>query len=268
MEKFLVYANETKDPNGFVTERVKRCLEVHRKTVYVKSDNPNMEEIDCVIVLGGDGTLIQAARRVFRYGIPLLGVNLGTLGYLTEVEKDNVEKAIEQVLRGDFTIESRMMLYGSTPNMKEVSLNEVVLMRENAQKIVEFNVYVDGVFLTSYKADGLIISTPTGSTAYSLSAGGPIVQPTASMIVMTPICPHSMNARSLCFSEDADIRVEIGKRRPDEDDIAEVIFDGAEISEVKSGEWVHITTARETTQFIKLSKLSFLQIMREKMKGN
>ena len=228
------------------------------------------KDIDCVLTVGGDGTFIQASRRLFGRELPMLGINMGTLGYLTEVEVQNVEEAVKQLVEGNYTIEERMMLYGSAAyrNVRDVALNDIVMTRSGSMKIVHFNLYVNGEFLNSYDADGLIVSTPTGSTAYNLSAGGPIVEPTASLIVVTPICSHALNSRSIVFADKDEIVIEIGAKRENQIEEAVIAYDGADEVPLHTGDRIRIKKAWETAKIVKLSKVSFLETLREKMKGN
>lgn len=270
MKTFLIITNDTRDAGRVTAHDVKKCIESYGKTCRIDGgeDTPIPENIDCALAIGGDGTFIQAARRLFGKDIPLLGINRGTLGYLTEVEVQNVEGAIERLMEGNYTIEERMMLHGSVRGKKEdVALNDIVVSRTNALHVVCLNLYVNGEFLNSYKADGIIVSTPTGSTAYNLSAGGPIVEPTASLMVITPICSHALNTSSIILSDQDEVVIEIGSRRQEIEEVA-VTYDGDDVEILKTGDRLHITKARQTTKIIKLSKLSFLETMREKMKGN
>ena len=188
---------------------------------------------------------------------------MGTLGYLTEVEVQNLFPALDQLLEGSYTVENRMMLSGTVKDFRtDVALNDIVVARSENLHIVRLNLYVNGVYLTSYQADGLIISTPTGSTAYNLSAGGP------SLILITPICSHSLNNSSIVVSDADLVEVEIGSRRNKEEEEAIVTFDGTDIMRLRTGERVVIQKAQEVTKLIKLSKLSFVETLREKMKGN
>lgn len=277
MEKFYIITNYTKDDDYEITNRIQKCIESYGKKCILceKDDYENLKEetipndIDCALVIGGDGTFIQAARKLFGREVPMLGVNMGTLGYLTEVEVKNVETAIRQLVEGEYTIENRMMLYGSaTYNIRDVALNDIVVTRSGHMKIIHFNLYVNGEFLNSYKADGIIISTPTGSTAYNLSAGGPIVEPTASLIVVTPICSHALNSSSIVFSGQDEIVIEIKARRESQVEEAAIIFDGSDEIPIRTGDRIRIKKAWETAKIIKLSKISFLETLREKMKGN
>lgn len=281
MKKFYIITNYAKDENKKITKQIINCLESYGMNCILCEKNEREEvipgtipeEIDCALVIGGDGTFIQASRLLFGHDVPLLGINMGTLGYLTEVEVHNVEEAIAQLIRGDYTIEKRMMLYGSITRTNgektaDVALNDIVLNRGGLMKILNFDLLVNGQLLTSYQADGLIVSTPTGSTAYNLSAGGPIVEPTASLMVITPICSHALNSRSIVFSDEDEIVIEIGARREGQMEQAVINFDGADFIPLQTGDKVMIKKAWETAQIIKLSKIGFLETLREKMKGN
>lgn len=277
MDKFYIITNYLKDDDYEITMRIKECIESYGKVCMLceKDDYENLieekipDDIDCALVVGGDGTFIQTSRQLFGREIPMLGINMGTLGYLTEVEVQNVERAIEQLVNGNYTIEKRMMLYGSVQDkIRDVALNDIVISRSGSLRIVHLNLYVNGEFLNSYQADGIIISTPTGSTAYNLSARGPIVEPTASLLVVTPICSHALNSSSIVLSDEDEIVIEVGARRDNTIEEAAVTFDGTDITRLRTGERVHIRKARETTKIVKLSKISFLETLREKMKGN
>ena len=171
-------------------------------------------ETECILVLGGDGTLIEAARDTIELDIPLLGINLGALGFLAEVEKANIEHALGLLIQDEYQIENRMMLNGQIYRGAECiesshALNDIVITRSGSLQIIHFHIYVNGQFLKGYDADGVIVSTPTGSTGYSMSAGGPIVEPKAKLIVVTPICPHTLSTRSIVFSAEDEIVIEM-----------------------------------------------------------
>lgn len=279
MERFYIITNNLKDPEYRVTQEMKAYIVAHGKTCLLcaKDEDGHIipdqipEEMDCAIVLGGDGTLIRAARELKGHNIPLLGVNMGTLGYLTEVELPNYEEALEDLFEHTPEIENRMMMQGCISGSKSeenVAMNDIVITREGNLRIVHFNVYVNGMLLSSYQADGMIVSTPTGSTGYNLSAGGPVVEPTASMFVITPICSHTLNAGSVVLSAEDQIEIEICEGRYGRIEHALVTFDGADTIALETGDRVIIKKAEETTKLIKLSKESFIKIMREKMKGN
>ena len=226
-------------------------------------------DAECGLVLGGDGTLIRAIRDLEGEELPLLGINLGTLGYLAEVELKDYQYAIDRLCGEEHAaIELRMMLEGvAGDEKKDLAVNDIVLTREGNIRIVQFNVYVNGTLLNTYLADGVIISTPTGSTGYNLSAGGPVVEPTASIIVITPICSHALNTSSVVLSAEDVIEVEVCPGRYGRQEEA-LCYDGAVQRKMVSGDRVCIRRAEETAKLIKLSKESFMKTMREKMKGN
>lgn len=270
MDKFYIITNQSKDPELETTHRIQRYIEQKGKECILAFNGESVsEDADCVFVLGGDGTLIRAAREIRSRKVPLLGVNLGTLGYLAEVEVRHIEETVDYLLEYDVAVEARMMLCGSVNGKEEdASLNDIVVTRVGELRIIHFNIYVNGELLNSYQADGVIICTPTGSTGYNLSAGGPIVEPTASMIVITPICSHSLNTRSIVLSADDEIVIEIGQGRDEQMEKALVSFDGDKAVEVHTGDRIAIRKAEDTIKFLKLSQISFLETLRRKMKGN
>lgn len=277
MDRFYVITNNLKDMDYRITNEIKSYIEENGKLcILSKKDEDGHiipesvpEGMDCSIVIGGDGTLIRAARELVGYDLPMLGVNMGTLGYLTEVEVQDYQKALDTLFVDRQNVEKRMMMRGSIGRIIDnIALNDIVVTRDGSLRIVHFNVYVNGILLNSYQADGIIVSTPTGSTGYNLSAGGPVVEPTASMFVITPICSHALNASSVVLSAEDTIEVEICEGRYGRTEHALVTFDGADTVPVQTGQRVVIKKAEETTNLIKLSKESFMKIMREKMKGN
>ncbi len=277
MDNFLIVTNDGKDVGHVITMKIKALLEEAGKTCVICQKNEDKkiireslpDEIDCALVVGGDGSLIEVARMLQHRDVPILGVNMGTLGYLTEVEVSNINEAIQQIADGDYVIEERMMLEGVFQDQSgDISLNDIVVCRKGELRVIHFQLYVNGSFLNSYEADGIIISTPTGSTAYNLSAGGPIVEPTASLIVISPICPHVLNTSSIVLSSEDEIIVEIGMGRNGTEEEVFVSFDGADTMTLKTGEWVKIHRAQASTKIMKLSKISFLETLRRKMKGN
>lgn len=270
MNHFYIITNQSKDRRLETTFRVKQYIETKGgKCTLGGNEAVVPPDTDCVLVLGGDGTMIRAARELRSCGVPLLGINLGTLGYLAEVEVQNIESAIDFLMEEEPDVEERMMLKGTLNGTEEdAALNDIVVTRLGALRVIRFNIYVNGELLNTYQADGVIISTPTGSTGYNLSAGGPIVEPTAAMIVITPICSHALNTSSIVLSAEDEIAVEIGRGRDNGVEEACVSFDGGETKRVYTGDRIVIKKAEETTKLLKLSKVSFLEILRKKMKGN
>lgn len=270
MKRFYIITNRTKDKTLEVTKSIRTYIENKGGLCFLAEEDVSMpENIDCILVLGGDGTLIRAARELPSSDVPMLGINMGTLGYLTEVEVSDMEKSIDQLMDGDSYVEKRMLLQGSVQGQENsLALNDIVLTRSGNVRVMQFHVYVNGELLNTYRADGVIVSTPTGSTAYNLSAGGPIVAPTASLIVITPICSHALNTSSIVLSAEDEIVLEVGVGRDGNVEEAVVSFDGEKDMIVHTGNRIYIKKAEMTAKLLKLSKISFLEIMRRKMKGN
>ncbi|MCP1101157.1 NAD+ kinase [Aequitasia blattaphilus] len=277
MEKILIVTNETKDLDYSVTKKVSQILADKGRACILHDKGSDLntlskytkKDIDLALVIGGDGSLIRLARALMNTNIPILGINMGTLGYLTEVELSNIEDAMEQICSENFEIEDRMMLEGALEDgTKSVALNDIVVNRNGGLRVLHFDIYVNGKLLNSYQADGMIISTPTGSTAYNLSAGGPIVEPTASLIVVTPICSHALNKSSIVLSPEDVIEIQIGEGKNHAIEEAIVTFDGADTTVIKTGDRVRIYKADAKTKIVKLNKVSFLDTLRRKMKGN
>ena len=277
MKHFLIVTNDGKDREYKVTDHTchTRLFKEIFHVICEKDENKQIireavpKELDCAIVIGGDGSFIEAARVLEERDIPVLGINMGTLGYLTEVELNHIDEAIEKVVNGEYSLEERMMLEGEFQNGdSNVALNDIVVSRKGALRVIHFRLFVNGELLNSYKADGIILSTPTGSTAYNLSAGGPIVEPTASLIVITPICSHALNTSSIVLSSEDEIMIEIGEGRNGSVEEVSVAFDGADMVTLFTGDRMKIHKACACTKIMKLSKVSFLEIMRRKMKGN
>lgn len=277
MDRFYIITNKLKDQDYKITNEIKRYIESRGKTCFISEKDgeghilPDTvpEDAQCGLVLGGDGTFIRAVRDLGEKDIPLLGINLGTLGYLTEVELADFRPALERLFGGTPDIEERMMLEGIFRNSrKDIAVNDIVLAREGKVRIVSFRVYVNGMLLNTYHADGIIISTPTGSTGYNLSAGGPIVEPTARMIVVTPICSHALNTSSVVLSADDIIEVEVCEGRYGRQEQVSLCFDGSEQTTLVTGERVCIRRSEQTAKLVKVSQESFMKTMRKKMKGN
>ena len=281
MKHFLIYSNQYKDPKLEVTGRIREYLEQKGQKVslqivtkdWKETQRPEAvfpEDLDVMLVLGGDGTVLQAARETIRRPIPLIGVNLGTLGFMTQIELSGLETALDRLIAGDYREESRMLLQGSaTLQNGEIrdglALNDVVISRTGPLRIISVKIYVNGLFLHEYQADGMIITTPTGSTGYNLSAGGPLVEPGAKLMMLTPICPHSLNHRSIILSPEDEVEIEIPMGREEKPQELAVSFDGANSFTMRTGERIVIRRSRESARFIQLSRVSFLETLHQKM---
>lgn len=228
---------------------------------------------ECAIVLGGDGTMIQAAIDLVHTELPIIGVNTGNLGFLTEAEYQNVYPALDKLIAGDYTIESRMMLkeisYFKQPDSRSscYALNDIVISKRGSGRLITVKVYLENELADVYRADGLIISTPTGSTGYNLSAGGPVMVPNLKAMVVTPICAHSLNKRSLVVDAKEKITLEIGQTKDVGIDLAMVTADGRTIGELATGDRLVLEVPHATTKLIKLSEIGFYERMREKLNG-
>ena len=278
MKHFLLYINQHKDPNRETANRIQNYLvEKHQKcTVITKEDGTVWKEdeipgdADCMIVLGGDGTMLRAARDTKESQIPMIGVNVGTLGFMTEVEPENLEEALDKLIHEEYELECRMMLHGcivkkSGEELEDWALNDVTISRSGSLKIVKLNIYVNGQLLCTYHADGMIVTTPTGSTGYNLSAGGPIVNPIAKLIMLTPICAHTLNSRSIVLSAEDVVEIEIPLGRQGQVQQLEANFDGSNPVIMETGDRIRIFRSNKTTQIIKLGKASFLDVLHKKM---
>lgn len=287
MNKFFLITNRMKDPQGIHTKRIQKYLEEHgAETVCVDetyfvpaqdgSDNRRLRpEVDsCILVLGGDGTLLQAARDTFETEIPLLGINLGTLGYLAEADMENVERILDRLLKDSCEREERMVLEGricrenadaQETEGQDFALNDIVISRCGSLQILTLRIFVNGQFLNSYSADGMIVATPTGSTGYNMSAGGPIVEPQARLLLLTPICPHTLNTRSIVLSPEDEVVIEIPQGRDNGTQTVEASFDGSHKKTMRTGDRIEIKKASRTVGFLKVNSESFLSVLHKKM---
>lgn len=284
MKHFFIIANRYKDKElkltgeieAYIRKKGGACFSYAASGENAKEAAPEQnqipEETECVIVLGGDGTLIRAASKLSPCSLPLIGVNLGRLGYLCELEEGNVFSAVDRLMEDVCVTEERMMLTGygikqCGETASGLALNDVVIHRTGALSVVSLIVSVNGGYLNTFHADGIIIATPTGSTGYNMSAGGPIVDPKAEMLLITPINAHNLNSKSIVIGADDEVMVEIGKRRSECDETVEVSFDGDNRERLFVGDRFVIKRAEATTKICKLSKESFLEILRKKMQA-
>lgn len=284
MKKVYIVFNNLKDDNMRTTKKVVEILENRgikckinsmeqmQKKCEIFYTNPEDvdSDTDCIIVIGGDGTLIQASRDLKDLDIPMIGVNLGHLGFLAEIEKDNLDDTINMIVDNKFRIESRIMLNGcvyrnNTKVYENISLNDIVLGRSGNLRVIDFKVYVNDEYLNLYSADGVIITTPTGSTAYNLSAGGPILEPCANIIAITPICSHTLGSRSIVLSADSVVELRICSNRHLDDNDTKVYFDGNSSFMLIEGDVIKIYKSILDTKIMKLNRMSFVEVLHKKM---
>ncbi|HOJ09097.1 MAG TPA: NAD(+)/NADH kinase [Clostridiales bacterium] len=235
----------------------------------IKKDNEKeiLKEAEMVVSLGGDGTFLKAARKVYRKSLPILGINLGNLGFLTEVERNEIKDAVDCLTSGKYTIEERMMLEASIIRndkviAKDTALNDIVISRGALSRILHVKTYINDVFVDMFPGDGLIVSSPTGSTAYSLSAGGPIVEPDIDLVIVSPICPHILYSRSIITAGDRKVRALIDE---DYHHKAMVTVDGQKGYEVRGGDIIDVQKSTYTIKLIRINPKNFYNILRSKI---
>ena len=283
MEAFYIVHNPDKDDDAQVLARLrdyiqeKNCVSGYMDCYSFSALGKDevvrvLSGYDCILVLGGDGTLLNAASTVSHVDIPLFGINLGTVGFLTEGEVTNLAAIMERLLSDDFSIQERMMIRGSVRSgdnavLRKRALNDIVISRAGFSRLIGLDVYVNGSFLNAYEGDGIIISTPTGSTGYNLSAGGPIVDPMAQLMIITPVCPHSLTSKSIVLPSDAEVSIAIAKKRKTQETEAIVSFDGGNDLELSAGDILDICVSKRTTKLIKASDVNFYEILRNKLGG-
>ncbi|MBO6128457.1 MAG: NAD(+)/NADH kinase [Pseudobutyrivibrio sp.] len=227
------------------------------------------DNIECIITVGGDGTVVRVAQNVTNRNVPIVGLNCGHLGYLCDMTVDNVEHCLDQLLNDNYKIDERMMLEGDLnvdPDNHFRALNDIVVASDAAGLFVlNLTVKVNGIQLYSHNCDGLIVSTPTGSTAYNLSANGPIVSPHADCIVLTPINPHTLNSRSIILSSTDEVEVIVTARHDEDEPKANVIYDGTLRQVLKKNEVLRIYRSNATSYMAMLENVNFLERIRARM---
>ncbi len=281
MKNFLILTNEKKDPGLQISKHIQEYIEKsggssYRMCEFTRNIQKNIncitDDTECVIVLGGDGTMLHAARLVVKHDLPMVGVNLGTLGFLAEIELSNLLEGLDCLLNDAFTIEERAMLDGVVFHNDKITyhhsaLNDVVISRSGFSRIISFRIMVNGKLLDVYSADGVIISTPTGSTGYNLSAGGPVVDPKAKVILVTPICPHSLQAKSIVLSQQDEIEIYIENVRENQLEEAYITFDGQVAQKLHPGDVLKVWHSAKSAKVMKVNGDSFYKTLRMKVGG-
>lgn len=282
MKKVAILPNVEKDTGLETTKRLvgyllekgcqpqlsNRVAELAGMPQYAKEEADLYHHSDLLISLGGDGTLLGIGRRTARFDKPILGINLGTLGFLTAEEKNHAEEAIDKVLSGEYKLEKRMMLECSIAKGEErtegiIALNDICITRGNLYKILEFHVFINNEYVDTLLADGVIICTPTGSTAYNLSAGGPVLKADAQIMAITPISPHTLTSRPIVVSAEDVVTVEVRPSR--EDTPFTVSADGQDNHTLTGKNVVQIRKASVCTTIIKTKPQSFYDVLRHKL---
>ncbi len=281
MKRIGIFTNEDRDIDFTYTKLLAQSIAKHGGSAMMSSQLAersgtgvacgNDEEVtaqsDMVVCLGGDGTFLKVARKVYQKGLPILGINLGNLGFLTEVERENIGLAIDQLFNSDYEIEERMMLDAviyrmDKPPIKDIALNDFVIGRGAISRIIHIKTYINDVFVDNFPGDGVIISSPTGSTAYTLSAGGPIVEPDTKLLLITPICPHILYSRSFVTKADSVVKAIVEE---DYEYGAMVTPDGQEGHAIGGGDIIEVKKSPYCTKIIKMNPRNFFNILRTKI---
>lgn len=277
MKNFLIIPNRQKDTGLALTSHIKDTLigmgaECHIYDGYYNDVSPIQvpKGTECILVIGGDGTILAAAGRLVGQNIPLLGINLGTLGFLADVDLKELPETLRDLVDDKYELEKRMMLRGEVYRNGERSgaftaLNDFVISRRSFSRMIGLSIEINDVLIEKYHADGVIVCTPTGSTSYNLSAGGPIINPTCKNFVVTPICPHSLAIRSVVLAKSDVVTITLENIRHGQREEAVISPDGREGVVLRPGDQVRIYKAEESTPFIKMKEVSFVKILKEKL---
>ena len=285
MKNFFLVTNSIKDPEKIYSSQIISYLEQNEMncvgsifsketsdSIYRYADPATVpKETDLIVVIGGDGTFIHTAKDLIDLNIPIVGINFGHLGYLTEIDGGNYEEGLLQIVNGEYLIENRMLIYGEIVRdgkviSSDIALNDVVLNRSQTMGIIDFEVRVNKQFLNRYSADGMILSTPTGSTGYNLSAGGPIVYPSAEIILATPICAHTLSSMTIVFSADSEIEVIVKERSSERNQKKIVSFDGDSEIVLENEDIIRVRKSEKHTKILRLSDISFVEQLGKKMR--
>ncbi len=276
MKHFCIVANRSKSGTAELADEIKKYIEENGGTCYIVPQAPEDEhytlsedipdEAECILVLGGDGTFLQASKELHEKDIPLFGINMGSLGFLTMTEAPNAIAAIKRLMADDYILDYRMKLKLSCGERESCdALNDIVISRGGYSQLVGIMVYVNDQLFGKYECDGIIISTPTGSTGYNLSAGGPIVKPNTGVILITPICPHALNARSFVISAGDVVKIKLGGFRHNESHDAYITADGVGYGKLGQDEEVIIERAETKCKMCMLPDFSFVDMLNTKL---
>lgn len=271
MKKFGIAINPMKDKDNkilnMVKDKINQNFDVEKIIVFNSYEAENQQlnmDLDLLIVLGGDGTLLSVAREMSsKNSIPIFGVNIGNLGFLSSVEIKDIDKAIEKIKNNYYDIDERMLLSCDFDQMNQCALNDIVLARGTLSRMVKFKIMVDDKLYTSFKGDGLIVATPTGSTAYSFSAGGPIIYPNLDVITLTPICPHTREMQTMVVSGDSKIEI-----IPEEGEEIYLTIDGQKAKKIKPKSKINIARSNKKTKVLLFKDYDYFKVLRAKLLNN
>lgn len=271
-----IITNEDKDYNfEYTREIINFCIKQNTTPLILKNfknmiinekvlfleENELFEKANFIVILGGDGTILRWSKKIAIFNKNILGINMGTLGYLTDVEKYEGTLAIKNVLNNNYNVEKRMMLSATINNKEYICLNEANINNGNVSRMVKIGIDINNRFVDAFSADGIIISTPTGSTAYNLSAGGPILKPDIELMAITYVCPHALFSRPYVISSNDEIKAYVTNK----DSVAYLSLDGQQSIPINYSDNVYIKKSSFYTNIIKTTELSFYDILRRKM---
>lgn len=270
MKNIGININSSKDENltNYVIDYIKNNINDTKIEIYENINEFTEEkarETEMMLVLGGDGTILSAAARVSKYGIPIFGINLGHLGFLTSAEVSELDEGIQKLVNKKYYIEERTMLQCTVKFQKEIktyyALNEVVISKKTLARILEYSIYIDDKFYTNMTADGIIISTPTGSTAYGLSAGGPFIYPTMDLMEITPICPLSIGIRTMILPSSSNVSVRLRNKS----ETAYLTLDGQTALEIDCTNDIAIKESNFKCKLIRIEDYDYYKVLRKKI---
>ena len=279
MKQIGVFPNKSKERAGEIVERiyqhyknknVRLLMPASDARIFHKEESglPCVERvhIDMALSIGGDGTLLGVCRRFHKQEVPVCGINLGTLGFLADIETQELESRLDKILTGEYKIEKRLLIAAYVRNErgeKELgeAINDVVVSKGGVARMLKMGLYINETHLLNYQADGIIISSPTGSTAYSLSAGGPIINPTIKALILTPICAHTFQMRPLVVGERDEIRMEVANEHQD----IIVTLDGQESFYIRAEDEIIVRKAKTTAQIVKFEDKDYYKVLRNKL---
>ena len=276
MKKIAIAINPSKDKNKKMAFKVEEKLKEYFGNIEIIMLNSYdiinyrfKEFLDLIIVLGGDGTILSVARGINgKLDVPILGINIGNLGFLSSVEFSDIDKAFKKLKEGNYKTEKRMLLTCDFPSKAKVNetlaLNDIVVARGSISRIITFQIFIDGKRYYNFKGDGLIIATPTGSTAYSFSAGGPFIYPTVDAITLTPICAHTTGVQPIVLNSNSNIEVKIVNNNEE----FNIIFDGQRVIRSVNEVIINIKKAKEYAKIILFDDYDYFKVLRAKIINN
>lgn len=274
MQTISIITNRKKDPDGKITSECEEILK--NKFNVIRCDGTDEKETEsaldssfAAVIIGGDGTILSSAHIAAKKGVPLLGINMGHMGFLADVEISELKSALSALIEGNFTVEERFMLIATLEKKdgrseKLTALNDLVISRASYTRLVAIDVWVDDRFAASYMGDGVVVATPTGSTAYSLSAGGPVVDASLSVSIITPVCPHTMGSKPLIVPGTSKITLRFKNTF---NDVSMLTSDGQRAFETSEGDVIYIEGSPLRAKLIKVSDRSFYEILHKKLQG-